>query len=48
MNRVLAGVRTLVTQVLSKTKCSNKRAQIEDFADDFDSLLIILKKFNFL
>lgn len=48
INRVLAGIRTLVTQVLNKTKCLNKRAQIEDFADNFDSLLATLKQFNFL
>jgi predicted transposase YbfD/YdcC len=48
VNRVLAGIRTLVTQVLNKTKCLNKKAQIEDFADNFDLLLATLKKFNFL
>lgn len=48
MNRVLAGIRTLVTKVLNETECLNKKAQLEDFADNFDSLLAILKKLNFL
>jgi len=41
-------MRTLVTKVLSETKCLNKKAQLEDFADNFNSLLEILKKLNFL
>jgi predicted transposase YbfD/YdcC len=48
VNQVLAGVRSLVTQILNETKCLNKRAQIEEFADNFDLLLDTLKQFNFL
>jgi predicted transposase YbfD/YdcC len=48
VNRVLAGLRSLVLQILKKTKCLNKRDQIEEFADDFDLLLNTIKTFNFL
>jgi len=44
----MAGIRTLVTTILKKTRCQNKKAQLEDFADDYDSLIITLKLMNFL
>ncbi len=44
----MAGVRTLAIAILSRTNCQNKKAQLENFSDDFDSLIITLKKFNFL
>jgi hypothetical protein len=44
----MAGMRTLATIILEKTKCQNKKAQLEDFADDFDNLIITLKVLNFL
>jgi len=34
--------------ILEKTGCQNKKAQLEDFADDFDHLIITLKLMNFL
>jgi hypothetical protein len=44
----MAGVRTLAIAILDQTNCQNKKAQSENFSDDFDSLIITLKKFNFL
>ena len=44
----MASLRTLATTILQKTKCQNKKAQLEDFADDFDNLIITLKGLNFL
>lgn len=44
----MAGVRTLAMAILQKTGCQNKKAQLEDFGDDFDDLIITLKVMNFL
>lgn len=44
----MAGIRTLAVSILQKTGCQNKKAQLEDFADDFDNLIITLKVMNFL
>ena len=44
----MAGIRTLATNILEKTGCQNKKAQLENFADDFDNLIITLKVMNFL
>jgi archaellum component FlaD/FlaE len=44
----MAEVRTLATAILNKTNCQNKKAQLENFSDDFDSLIITLKNLNFL
>jgi hypothetical protein len=44
----MAGIRTLATAILQKTGCQNKKAQLEDFADNFDNLIITLKSMNFL
>ncbi len=44
----MAGIRSFATKVLSRTECSNKKAQLEDFADNFDSLLEVLQKLKFL
>ncbi len=42
------GVRTLTTIILSQTNCQNKKAQLENFSDDFSSLIVTLKILNFL
>jgi len=44
----MAGLRTLACEILQKTKCQNKKAQLENFADNFDDLIITLKILNFL
>lgn len=44
----MAGIRTIASQVLRNINCQNKKAQLEDFSDNFDSLIIALKVFNFL
>ena len=44
----MAGIRTLAVTILQKTGCQNKKAQLEEFADDFDTLIITLKGMNFL
>jgi archaellum component FlaD/FlaE len=41
-------IRTLATIILQKTNCQNKKAQLENFGDDFDSLIVTLKSLNFL
>ncbi len=48
INRIMAEVRTLATAILNKTNCQNKKAQLENFSDDFDGLIITLKNLNFL
>jgi hypothetical protein len=45
---MLAEIRTLATKVLHESGGENRRAQLEDFSDDFDSLIETLKKLNFL
>jgi hypothetical protein len=44
----MGSLRTLTTAILEKTKCQNKKAQLENFSDDFDNLIITLKVLNFL
>jgi hypothetical protein len=44
----MGGLRTLTTAILQKTKCQNKKAQTDNFADSFDYLILTLKTFNFL
>jgi len=44
----MAEVRTMATIILSETKCQNKKAQLENFSDNFDSLIVTLKMLNFL
>jgi hypothetical protein len=44
----MGGLRTLTMAILQKTKCQNKKAQLDDFADNFDNLILTLKLFNFL
>lgn len=44
----MSGIRTLAIKVLAETNCENKRAKLEDFGDDFESLIEILKKLKFL
>jgi predicted transposase YbfD/YdcC len=48
INRVMAGVRTLVLALLRKTGCANKKAQMEDFGDNFKMLINWLKSIHFL
>jgi hypothetical protein len=48
VNRVMAGVRTLVPALLRKTGCANKKAQMEDFGDNFRMLINWLKSIQFL
>lgn len=48
VSRMLAKIRTVVIKVLNETPGENRRSQLEDFSDDFDSLIRTLKKFNFL
>jgi predicted transposase YbfD/YdcC len=48
ISRVMTGIRTLAIKVLAETKCENKRSQLEDFSDNFDGLIEILKKLKFL
>ena len=44
----MAGVRTLAASILSQTSSQNKKAQLESFSDDFDTLIVTLKILNFL
>lgn len=48
INRVMAGVRTLVLALLRKTGCANKKEQMEDFGDNFSMLINWLKSIQFL
>ena len=48
VTRVMAGVRTLVLGLLRLTKCRNKKAQLDDFADNFGCLIYWLKSIQFL
>ena len=48
VTRVMAGVRALVLGLLKLTKCRNKKAQLDDFADDFGYLIYWLKSIQFL
>ena len=43
-----SALRTLTVNLLAKDKPPNIKAQLENFADDFDSLLLWLKRVNFL
>ena len=48
VNRVMAGIRTLVLGLLRLTKCQNKKAQLDNFADNFGHLIYWLKSIQFL
>lgn len=48
VNRIMGGVRTLVLALLRKTGCANKKAQMEDFGDNFKMLKNWLKSIQFL
>lgn len=48
VNRVIAGVRTLALGLLRLTKCLNKKAQLDKFADNFGDLVCWLKSIHFL
>jgi hypothetical protein len=44
----MAGVKTLAIAILNHTNCQNKKAWLENFSDDCDSLIMTLKKRSFL
>jgi hypothetical protein len=44
----MAGIRSLAIKVLAETKCASKRVQLEDFSDDFEGLIKVLKKLKIL
>lgn len=44
----MAGLRTLACGVLNQCKCSNKKAQLDNFADNFDELIQFLRSIKFL
>ena len=44
----MAEVRTIATIVLDQINCQNKKARLENFSDNFDSLIVTLKTLNFL
>ena len=44
----MGGLRTVATAILQKTGCQNKKAQLENFGDNFDNLILTLKIMNFL
>ena len=48
VTQVMAEVRSLATIILSRQSGQNKKALLEKFSDDFDQLIIALKKLNFL
>lgn len=48
VTKCLASCRTLVVKLLKKTKAKNMVAQLELFQDDFQLLLLWLKRINFL
>ncbi len=43
----MVGVRTLAIAILDQTNWQNKKAQSENFSDDFDSLIITLRNLTF-
>ena len=43
-----SALRTLAVNILAKEKPPNTKAKLEGFADDFESLLLWLRKINFL
>lgn len=44
----MAGLRTLASGILNQCKYSNKKAQLDNFADKFDELIQFLKSIKFL
>jgi predicted transposase YbfD/YdcC len=48
VQRILAGTRTLVLEILRKLGCTNKKAQLEAFADHFHDLLFSMRSQNLL
>lgn len=48
VNKVMAGIRTLVLGLLKLTGCQNKKAQLDNFADNFGLLIGWLKSIHFL
>lgn len=48
VQRVLAGTRTIVLEILRKLNCSNKKAQLEAFADHFHDLLLAMRALHLL
>lgn len=48
LSRSMAGLRTLASGILNQCKYSNKKAQLDNFADKFDELIQFLKSIKFL
>jgi predicted transposase YbfD/YdcC len=48
VQRILAGTRTLVLEILRTLGCSNKKAQLESFADHFHDLLLSMRSLKLL
>jgi len=48
VNRVMAGFRTLALALLRLTGCANKKEQMDEFADNFGTLIKWLKSIHFL
>ena len=48
VTKIMAGLRTIITKVLSKFKNQNMTALLELFQDNFQELIRVLKLFNFL
>ena len=44
----MADLRTLTCGVLNQCKCSNKKAQFDNFADNFDELIQFFRAIKFL
>ena len=44
----MGSLRNVALRVLQQTPCRNKKAQLEEFSDDFDKLMVTLKTLNFL
>ena len=47
-SKTVAALRSLIINLLLKNRPINLAAQIDDFADDFDALLIWLRELRFL
>ena len=48
ITKIMAGLRTIITKVLGKFKGENMTALLELFQDNFQELIKVLRKFNFL
>lgn len=48
LQQTMGSLRTVTVALLGKTRCGNKKAQVEEFGDNFAHLMVTLKSFNFL